>query len=288
MKNIYLDSLQIHDNTSDIGYFVMPNIQGLEKPEIRLPSFVRPNTDGAVVPNQLYGGRLITLEGKVYANDISTYRSRRIALETATGIQRDTSGNLKPITLKFKTMDDISLQVEVYTRQLVFADEYLTHGKFKLDLFAPSLYLVGQTLLSSDIFVFFGGGMEIPMAIPMSMNQSGSSVTELTNSGNVSSYPIYTLFGPLTNPTFTNLTTGKSFTLNYTLSSSSENITIDTIKRTVIYRPTQNGNPTNIRQYFSGDFVTLVPGVNQVKLSNSNYNNQAFCRVVWRDSYSGI
>lgn len=48
---------------------------GLEAPNFRLPTFDRPNSDGAFVPNHLYGGRLITLRGVVYGDDQATYRA---------------------------------------------------------------------------------------------------------------------------------------------------------------------------------------------------------------------
>lgn len=288
MKKIFLDDFQIHDNLADIGCFVSPGVQGLESPDVRLSSFVRPNVDGAVVPSQLWGGRLLTLDGVVYANTATAYRKKRMALEGATGIQKDFSGNLRAITLRLETMDGLSLQVEVFTRKLVFVDNYTTHGRFRLEFFAPSFSLLSQRLSNQDIFIFFGGGMAIPLAIPTSMNVAGSTLIKLNNNGNMESFPIFTFFGPLTNPVFSNLTTNKSFSLAYTLTSASQNITIDTNKKTATFRPTQDGNPVNIRQHFSGDFVTLAPNGNQVKLSNVNYNAQAFCRVSWRDSYSGV
>lgn len=287
MKTIYLDDLQIHDSLATLGFFVMPAISGLETPEIRLPSFVRPNVDGAVVPNQLYGGRLISFQGKVHATTVATHRLRRRQLIDASKINRDSLGVLRPLTLKFTTDDDIDLQVDVYTKSLVMPDKNMTNSTFKLDLFAPTLYLLGQQLKSFDIYIFQGGGWEVPSEVPLDMSVGGATTTNLENEGTVDSYPVYTLRGPLENPTFNNETNGQSFSLTYTLDSDGF-IVIDTVNRTVVFYASEDDAPVNIRQYFSGDFVLLSPGANQVKFSNADFNNSGLISVVYRDSYSGI
>ena len=164
MKIIYLNTTQIHSNTDGIGIIVHPDIKGLEMPAIRLPSFDRPNVDGAIVPNQLYGGRLISLTGRVYASTVAAYRTLRRTLEQAVAIQR-TAGVLYPITLKMTTMDDLLLQVEVYTKAFEFPDKDLLFSNYRLDLFAPSLFLLGQEQKTKTIYTFFGGGMGIDVAI---------------------------------------------------------------------------------------------------------------------------
>lgn len=285
---MYLDSTQIHDyQDNSIGMVVRPGISGLESPEMRLPSFTRPNVDGAVVPNQLYGGRIITLTGTVFSDNSQVYRDLRRDLNRATAIRRDIDGTLLPRILKFTTDDDLTLQIEVYTKKLQFEDVNMTHGMYKLDLFAPVHQLVSQQQKSATIFVFEGGGFTIPFEIPFAMDVFGDVVTELENEGNVEAYPVYTLVGPLEDPTFTNLTTGEQFSLDYTLSTSSDSIVIDTLKRTVIYKDSPTATGTNILSSFTGDFVTLVDGINQVKLTNTS-SSAGYLSVVYRDSYSGI
>ena len=287
MKNIYLDNTQIHDYLNNIGFIVFPNIQGLDTPSIRLPSFNRPNVDGAFVPNQLYGGRLITLAGKVFADDASTYRARRRELETACKIKR-VDDDLNPITMKFKTMDDLLLQVEVYTKKLVFNDKYLTHGDFKIDLFAPSIYLESQELHNQNIFIFSGGGMDVPTGVPMDMSAEGDTEAILNNVGNIDAYPQLSFHGPMQDPTLTNETNGDALSIVYTMSSSNERIEIDTVNRTALYFSTPTATGTNFRQYISGDFLSLQSGNNSIKLTSANYNNEGYISISWRDAFSGV
>lgn len=288
MKLIYLDSTQIHSNTDNsLGFSVSPEIKGLEQPEIRLPSFNRPNVDSAVVPNQLYGGRLIDFTGKVWASDLPTYRTRRRTLETAVNIKRDSDDNLSPLTLKFTTMDDLELQVEVYTKKFVFPDKFILHGNYALQLFAPSLYLLGQTAKSGVLYPFDAGGMAIPTGIPLAFNANAAASTPLVNSGNVDAYPTIQINGPLTNPTLVNETKGQTMNFTYTLTSG-QFIVVDTVNRTVVYYSSLGASPVNIRDAVTGDFITLAPGSNIVKLTLGGFTTNGNVQFTWRDSYSGI
>jgi hypothetical protein len=287
MKNAYLNNLQIHDNVALIGFYLKPNIQGLEMPDIRLPSFERPNIDGAFVPNQLYGGRPITLEGKVIGPDILTYRTRRKSLEDVARIYRPV-GALSPVTLKFKTMDDLELQVEVFTKKLKFAEKWLTAADYVLDLYAPNIRILSQELHQTQVNIFEGGGMGIPMPIPMDLAVGGSVETTVNNAGGISSLPFFIIYGTIDDPTISNQTTGDSFSLNYTLTSAAERIEIDVENRTVLYYATANAAPVNIRQYFSGDWLELAAGNNVIKLVVADTSDTGYMFVKWRDAYIGV
>lgn len=287
MKAIYLNTTQIHSYTGYPNVFVSPRIQGLEIPEVRLSTYSRPNADGGVVANQLYGGRLITLQGKVLADDIDTYRATRRNLESAVRIMRDDNGNTTPIILKFTTMDDLELQIEVYTRSFVMPDTNVLASDFKVDFYSPDFYIQGQELHSQNLFVFQGGGMAIPMAIPLNMSVGASAVNVLQNNGNVEAFPIITFYGPLQDPTLTNETTGESLSIIHALSSG-QLIVVDTKNHTVSYYATEGGSATNIRSELSGDFLTFAPGENSIKLTDAGGDPAGYVSMVWRDSFSGI
>jgi hypothetical protein len=289
MKTAYINSLQIHSNSdTSLGFYLRPNIQGLEMPDIRLPSFERPNVDGAFVPNQLYGGRPITLEGRVSGNgSITTYRTRRRQLEAVTRIYRP-SDVLTPVTFKFTTMDDLDLQVEAYTRKLTFADVEMNHGNYVLDLYAPNLRILSQTLKQQAIYIFEGGGMGIPMAIPSDWSTGSSTESAVNNEGNHDAYPYFIIYGTIEDPQITNTTTGESFSLDYTLTASTERIEVDVRNRTVVYYASAGATGTNIRDKFTGDWFELSAGNNTLKLTVVDTTDTGYALVQWRDSYIGI
>lgn len=287
MKNAYLNNLQIHDNTQNIGYWLKPNIQGLEMPSIRLPTIERPNIDGSIVPNQLYSGRAISLEGKIVGDTIAVYRARREAFINVAKINRP-DDVLMPVFFKFKTMIDLELQIEVYVRKPNVPDKLLMSADYTLDLYAPDYRIYSQELHQARLNIFEGGGMSIPMPIPMDMSVGGSIQTQLNNAGNISSKPAIVIYGTIDDPTVSNQTTGKSFSLNYTLTSVDERIEIDVVNRTVLYFSSPTATGLNIRQYFSGDWFELEPGNNTIKLVVADISDLGYAQISWRDAYIGI
>jgi len=287
MKTIYIDSLQIHSNTEDLGFIVDPNIIGLEQPTIRLPSFDKPNVDGSTVPSQLYSGRLITLSGLVYASDILTYMQRRSSLISACSIKKSSSNQILPLTLKFTTMNDLDLQVSVYNRKIDFPFKVIKSGRFKLDLFAPKFYLSSQVQKSAVIYVYTGGGMGCPTPSPTPFNVNASSISVLNNEGNIDAPTQIIITGPVSDPVVVNETNGQLMTLDYNLTTADEFIVIDSELGTALYYADLNTTPLNIRDKISGDFISLIPGDNYVKLSVAGLDTGNI-QVFWRDCYSGL
>ncbi len=283
MQSVYLDDLQIHSLTSEIGFALTEQIVGLESPAIRLPTFERPNSDGAFVPNHLYGGRLISLKGVVYGDSQAVYRARRRSLEAAVSIKRY-SGILMPRLLKFTTMDDLELQVSVYTRKFELPDEHLDIGNFRLDLFAPDFYLYSQEEHHQDINIFSGGGMAIPMGIPMDMSVASTILEFVVNAGNADAYPRLRFYGPIEDPVVTNVTTGEQLSVDYTVADG-DYLEVDTSLRTA--KHVSGGTETNVLQYVTGDFFRLVPGSNTLKLDVATIDD-GFLSLWWRDSYLGV
>lgn len=288
MKNIYINNLQIHSNNDDIGFWVSPNIEGLDMASIRLPSFQRPNIDGAFVPNHLYGGRAITLRGMVDGEGSeTTYHTRRRQLIDTVAIYRP--GNvLTPLTMKFTTPDDKELQISVYMRDLRFPHEMLTAGEYVLELFAPDIHIVGQTLKQSQLNIFSGGGMGIPMGIPMDMSTGGAVQTVVNNAGGLVAKPYYVIYGTIEDPQITNDTTGESFSLDYTLTVATQRIEVDVENRTVLYFASATATGVNIRDKFTGDWFDLEPGNNTIKLVVVDTADTGYALIRWRDSYIGV
>lgn len=188
-------------------------------------------------------------------------------------------------TFKINKANSVNLQIDVKTLKVTgdLSAQIPLASNVLIELEAEYPYLQDQTLQSTDINIFSGGGMSIPMGIPMSMGVGGTNEVTLTNNGNAISYPIFYFYGPLENPSLTNLTTGKTFGLTYSLTDSSQSIIVDSFNRTVVH-----SSGANLRSIASGDFWTLARGANTVHLSAASYNTQGKCTVKFRDHYLGI
>lgn len=157
-------------------------------------------------------------------------------------------------------------------------------GRFLVTFIAEYPFFRSLAQKSQDMSIFSGGGMAIPMGIPMDMSAGGSGEFEVTNVGEYDAFPVFTFTGILDNPTITNVTTGEQLSVAYTLASEDDQIVVDTYERSAILLPAGN----NARQYISGDFLTIVPGMNALRLTAGSYNEQGTVTVAFYDTYLGV
>lgn len=81
----------------------------------------------------------------------------------------------------------------------------------------PTLYDPAQNTISAWL-ISVGNELVLPYDLPYFFDQSIVNSTQaITYTGDVDSYPIITLTGPLANATITNETTGESLTLEYVI-----------------------------------------------------------------------
>ncbi len=113
---------------------------------------------------------------------------------------------------------------------------------------------------------------------------SGSTLlgtSTITTSTAVPTFPVWTVNGPGVNPTFTNLTTGRTFAFKNTNLAAGEQITIDTrdYRKTVV----GPGGANYFPRLASYDFWPLVRGTNQVSVQMSNATSESFIGYSYRE-----
>ena len=282
MKSIYFDSFQIHSNDSDLGFFIRPPIDGLDYPTVRTSQYNRVGEHGAFLSNILYGGRRITLEGTVFATSEITFESRRRSLESAFAIKKDADGFPEPIVMKFTTMDDLALQVDVYVRRLRFSRTNLTNGRFFVDLYSPKFAIEAQNADNETITVPSGGGAVYPVIYPVTYGAETGGSAIVVNGGSAPAFPIITLTGSLSNPIIQNVTTGKHIELSMTIPGT-QSVVIDMKEKTILL-----GSQSVIaNKTSSSEFWHLETGDNTIKLLTSSSSDTGNAQVQWRDAYLG-
>jgi hypothetical protein len=102
------------------------------------------------------------------------------------------------------------------------------------------------------------------------------------NKGNTMTYPQFVVYGPGTNPTIWNFSSGHHITINRTLGVS-EYLVVDTMTRTLLLNNTAN-------VYGSIDFQEttwfgLEPGVNDVRITYDSFTGSAGLTCQWRDAW---
>lgn len=260
--------------------YIFDKLTGFDFPKTNVTMRDRGHYHGARLGNYNYGRREFTIEGTIYGDTESDFETKRRALQQVLDLYNGTQ------TILITTKSGLTLQADAIVKTELgqpYEKNKVFMGTFFINMVAAFPYLLSQTLNSEDVAVADGGGGAIPATIPFSLGTGGTGATTVANDGNAYAFPTIKIYGVIENPSVQNVTTGKQCALTYTLSSSGDYIEIDTYNRTVLL----NG-VTNIRQYFSGDWLTLAPGDNDLKLSSASYGGSALANFEYRDSYLGI
>ena len=258
-------------------------VKNLTFPEVNITALRRGSFPGQKVSFGKPAGYKFALEWAIVGDTFSDLATQRETFLKLFGeIIKDGTK-----TLKINKSNSVNVQIDVMGVKVAgeVQAEDGNASKLLIELTSEYPYLMSQTLQSFDVFIFNGGGMAIPMALPMNMSINGANEATLSNAGNIEAYPVFTFYGPLNNPSIQNVTTGKQLSLNYNLTSA-DYIVVDVFNRTVnLYI---SGAQNNGRRYASGDFWTMQPGNNLIHLNTGTFNASGKCKVEWRDHYLGI
>lgn len=281
---MYLGSLQIHSNSARLDYTVNDH-SGLDSPDIRLSSYNRPGEHGAIVSNQLYGGRTITIQGRIAGSDMATYMQNRRNLSNTLRIIKDANTVSQPILLKFQTTDDLMLQTSIYaSKKFDLKEKSPVFCEFYLELFAADPNLYDQSLQVATVTPPSGGGAVYPVIYPVTYSAKTGGSAVINNAGDTNTYPLLTFTGPLTSPYIVNTTTGETFKVNATLNSG-DVLVCDMANKTMLLNTS-----TNAMNYFDIDniWLSIQPGNNNFTFGTSLSSDTGNVQVSFRSAYIGI
>ena len=257
-------------------------LKNISFPEMSMATTKRGGFLGQVVSPPTFLSYRIMMEWVIVGSSFSNLVTERDTFIKLIGSIIKSGGAV----LKVSRANSTNLQIEVksgkVTGELKAGDG--TASKLLVELEAEYPFFQSQTQKSNNAYIFQGGGMAIPMSIPMSMGNGGNNELVITNDGTYEAYPIFTFSGSLNFPTLYNLTTNKIINLNVNLATASDTVVIDTYNRTVLLNP----GGTNGRHLVSGDFWTVEIGSNVIHLGNGSYNPTGKCSISFRDHYLNI
>lgn len=235
--------------------------------------------------NQLYGGRTITLEGRIGGTSVQDYQQRRRALQDVLRIIKDSNAVSQPILLRFQTTDDLLLQTHVYaSKKLEFKERSPRFSEFYLELYAADYNFYEQSAQVTTVTPPTGGGVTYPVIYPVSYAPKTGGTITITNAGDSNTFPVITFNGVLTTPYINNTTTGEVFKVNVSLGSA-DVLVCDMANKTMVLNGT-----TNALQYFdtTNVWLSLVPGPNIITLGSSLSNDNGNATLSFRSAYIGV
>jgi hypothetical protein len=270
----------------------LTDITGLDSPEVRENAEDLVQFDGGVHGDFFYGRRPIVMEGITYDHGTSEERNSRIAR-----LQRASNAMRGDATLTWTPDGSVPLITRV-RRQQPLRVSGGWNKNFQAALVAEDPRIYSADLHTSEVVAGSTGttgfGFNLSFNLVMGIAPPVGQLI-VGNAGNELTYPIYIIYGPGSNPSVTNYTTGEKLTLNAVLDDT-DVFVVDMLNRTasMFQRVTVGGDTldpaTEVSRYSSVDFYNtqwhgLVPGANDLRLGYYTHSVGAKLRVDWRDAW---
>jgi phage-related protein len=263
------------------GWTVPPGPRGLDMPTYAVTRDESPGIDGYAIRQVRAQGKDIVIPVAFWAQD-----SRAAYLERRRALIRSLNPKRGPGTLTLTQPDGATRTIQALYTDGLEGDETRDAAGARwcqtaLTFACPSPYWLGseishtwQTETGSEFFPI------LPLTVGAS--QVLGEVT-VDNSGDDDAYPVWTINGPATAITLTNVTTGQTLTLTRTITAP-DTIVIDTRER----RQTALLNDsTNLWPDLSDDssMWALAPDLNDLELSVTGSTSDTRVRMTYQLRY---
>jgi hypothetical protein len=279
IKEVYVDGAPI---TNDKRF--LQAIKGSTQASIDVSSYARGGRSGVALSTPFYRNFGFSMDWAVVGDTIPDLVTQRDSFLALFALKSDKS-LVQTKQFRFILSDDS----ERYINAVVSAvnsdidQDTLTKSNIQIQCISEREYFNGPDK-TETIYIFNGGGMAIPMAIPMDMSvQTGTQIKSLVNDGNVDSYPIVRVYGPMNGFDLVNQTTGETLSCTTNLVLSTNYIDFDFYNRTALL-----GGTTNVLHQITGTWWWLVPGTNLLKMVTASTSQLAHSDFTYHDAYSGI
>jgi hypothetical protein len=239
--------------------YQITSASGLESlPTLRVQDANRGYQDGMFSGRDFLNGRTITLQILILAGNGQTAFQNFNALQASLLPQQQ---GTTPLQFQLSPAGGLQfINARVRARKSVVDPEY-TYGfiKAEYEFFCPDPRYYDNTTQTASMTYSAPSGRIYPRVYPLTYGGgSNTQSVQITNSGYTNTYPTITIYGPVTNPSVGNSTTGQALNFNYTMAQS-DIISIDLLNRTVLL----NGNPARNLLLGSSQWFSAQPGVNQ-------------------------
>lgn len=254
-----MKQLKITDVTNNKSFTFYDNSNGVIMREFEGWEYAAPivsiedvaGARSAVFVNSKFGRRRVSFIGDLVDEAVFTQRRQMLAaMRQGAGLKLIEATTYDDLLIRFYA--EVTKVVAKYTHQI---------HTYLIELTAPDWRFYSQTLNSDTV--------------------APSSTVDMENGGTEITPGIFTITAPGNDITVTNLTTGEEFNVG-NLTAGQE-----VVVNTETHEVTLDGDPAN--SIFTGEFFSLVPGTNSIKLTvPSGSDGSTLLQVDWRDAYNGI
>lgn len=272
----------------DVDLYQLVSVTGVV-PTVRRTSKDRPHVYGQRIGLAGIGGMSPVLEGRFVAAPSVAASMRANLLGCLYSIMNEKG------TLRWQPSHDPGSWRRVEVKLAETPDDssggLIKSFQFQLVALRPFIYgEASVTANTSFLSASSGGGLMMPFTLPFTFTGSSTSGAGIfRNSGQLPSFPVIRVYGPITNPVIRNTTTGEAIVTTDGLTiAAGQFLEIDTYEESILL----NGNPyLPLDRYVDTvqtEYFPLIKGDNTVQLSGSS-PDVATTRVqlTWEHSYAG-
>jgi len=164
-------------------------------------------------------------------------------------------------------------------------DPEYTYGyiKAQYDFFCPDPRYYDNGVQTAIMTYTTPLGRTYPRVYPLTFGGgSNTQFATVINSGWTNTYPLISIYGPVTNPVIGSITANASLNFNYTMAAS-DVISIDLLNRTILL----NGNPARNLLLGSSTWFNAAVGINQFYFTGSGTTaGTTTASVQWNNAYA--
>ena len=261
---------------------VITKLDGLTRIPVRIAEDALTGADGGNIWQRRYDQRPITIEGSILATTLSNYYLVWDQITTAFNIY-------SPLTvLTITRPDGVSKSINAKVVDVPQFNESIGDwavADFQITLKASDPYFIDVSPTIGTTGLAVGGGFPIPAPVGTPLLGAFNNTISMSNIGDVSAYPSFTISNACVNPSVTNTTTGESFVLNGLTLTDGQSVTI--------YRNTTgffvlNQSGVSYMSYFVGTLPKMVAGVNVFRFTASTYSATASLSISFYNKYMNI
>ena len=263
--------------------YQITSVDGLEGlPTLRVQDADRGYQDGMFSGRDFLNGRTITMTMLILSGGGNT------AFQNFNTLQQ----NLQPqqtgtTPLQFQLSPASGLQyinARVRAAKATVDPEY-TYGyiKAQYDFFCPDPRYYDNGVQAATMTYTTPLGRTYPRVYPLTFGGgSNTQFATVINSGWTNTYPLISIYGPVTNPVIGSITANASLNFSYTMAAS-DVISIDLLNRTILL----NGNPARNLLLGSSTWFNAAVGINQFYFTGSGTTaGTTTASVQWNNAYA--
>lgn len=278
ITNVYLNGVEITGANVKIS-----SVRDSISASIDVSDYKRGGRSGVALSTPYYRNFVISMEFWIFGSSTSDLVDKRDNFMSYLRLVADKNAEQKK-TLGFKMANGVTKEIPVIISDVrsEITPQNLQHSIVTVVVRTELEYFVKSVGANKTIGIYQGGGMAVPMKVPMDMsNPLGGSNIVITNNGNSEFYPIIRVDGDLNGFVLKNNTTDKSIEYSGTLNSS-QFLYLDMYNRVALLNST-----TNALADISGEWWYLAPGDNEILLITTSGSGDAEF-LDYKDAYRGL